>query len=161
MRNEEYEDFERPFREAARPILEALISKGLGPLSEIEVLDFDIDRGLGFASEDPDKTGLFVHLVLADGEDRGYEGVGLLMTCSIFPNGQIWAPGNYSMQVGAITVDDLIARLGRLANGVQDYAIAVEREWKAVDQREAEEAGRGSARGGRGRPRHERPTFRR
>lgn len=145
MRNEEYEDFERPFREAARPILEALrealISKGLGPLSEIEVLDFDIDRGLGFASEDPDKTGHFVHLVLADGEDRGYEGVGLLMTCSIFPNGQIWAPGNYSMQVGAITVDDLIARLGRLANGVQDYAIAVEREWKAVDQREAEEAG--------------------
>jgi len=145
MRNEEYEVFERPFREAARPILEALraslISKGLGPLSQIEILDFDIDRGLGFGSEDPDKAGHFVHLVLADGEDRGYDGVGLLMTCSTYLSGQIWAPGNYSHQVGTTSEAELLARLGRLADGLSDYAITVEREWKAVDQREAEEAG--------------------
>lgn len=137
MNNAEYEVFEVPFREAARPLLEQLRQRltdaGRGPFTEVDIVDKDVDRGLGFDSvENPEKE--FVELMLHDGAESGYEGVGLSMSCSSYALGQVWAPGNYTTDVGATTVEELIDRLKSLDVGAATESILS--EWDDLPSRD-------------------------
>lgn len=108
MTNDEYVVFEKPFRELAMPLMErlrqTLIEAGsFGDMDPVDVVDKDISRGLGFQSKDvPD---FFVDLMLEDGAEHGYEGVGLIMSASIWSDGVVWSPGNYTEDV-SITSDE-------------------------------------------------------
>lgn len=129
MNDAQYTRFEEPFREVARPLMEklreVLAEMGKGPFTDVAVVDLDVDRGLGFESEDdPD---IFVQLMLVDGDEHGYDGVGLNMTCSIMAGGQVWCPGNYTSSVGSRTVEELVERLASFDPG--EVALAISSHW--------------------------------
>lgn len=130
MDNATYSLFEAPFRDAARPLLEqlrdALVARGLGPFAEVLEIDRDNERGLGFNSlEDPDQ---FVDLMLTDHELQGAEGVGLVLTCSIYGSGQVWAPGNFTDGFSMASVEEVLDRL-RNNFGPGEIADRIAQEW--------------------------------
>ncbi|MDO9099706.1 MAG: hypothetical protein Q7V53_03030 [Caldisericota bacterium] len=129
MNNDQYTAFETPFRATARPLIERLrellTEMGHGPFNDVAVVDLDVDRGLGFeAVDDPEQ---YVQLMLLDGDEYGYEGVALNMTCSIVPGGQVWAPGNFTSSVGMTTVEALLERLATFEPG--EAALAISSHW--------------------------------
>lgn len=146
MENAEYISFETPFREAARPLMQqlrdALTARGLGPFTEIEVVDQDIARGLGFnCSADPEQ---FVDLMLTDNDTHGDEGVGLILTCSTYASGQVWAPGNYTDEFALTHPDQVVERLSMQFDPAE-IADRVASEWaRQADSHKAATAMRGA-----------------
>lgn len=133
MNNEQYVVFENAFLQPGRELLEklreALIQMGRGPFTEIEQTDHDTERGLEFRKVD-DPT-VFVELRLTDGDSSGFEGVGLIMDCSTYLCGQIWAPGNFTEDVGMTDAADIPVRLATCPVG--DVAMMVEAEWMRIE----------------------------
>lgn len=131
MTNDEYLVFERVFRPAATRLLETiraqLIARGEGPFSDIEVTDHDIDRGLEFRLSSD--GGVFVELRLVDGDTYDYEGVGLVLDCSVFASGVVWAPGNYTESVGMTDPAEVVLRIESCR--VDDVVEAIASEWAA------------------------------
>lgn len=142
MTNDEYLVFENPFRELAMPLLEqlrkTLIEAGYGDLDPVEVVDKDISRGLGFQS--PTEPDLFVELMLEDGGEHGYEGVGLNMLASIWGDGVVWSPGNYTEDVSITAMDELKRRFDEFDLGAITLLAmqAWDRTRERVEQREAQ-----------------------
>jgi len=137
MTNEEYLPFEVAFQATARPLLEALRQKlteqGAGPFTEIDVVDKDVSRGLGFdpaGGGSPDEFTPFVELMLEDGGEHGYEGVGLVMNCSIYFSGQVWAPFNYTESVGMSTPEQVVERILQEFDP-SEIAISCLKEWES------------------------------
>lgn len=137
MTNEEYERFEAPFRELAMPVLEELRkvlheSGEFGQMTPVAVVDHDVSRGLGFSAEDDPE--LFVDLMLMDGAEYGYEGVGLMMTASTAGGGVIWSPGNFTDEVNILSPDGLKPRFEELAvlNGL---SLLAANAWSQVIER--------------------------
>lgn len=147
MDSERYGVFEFHFREAALPILEELRAslkrRGFSS-SEIEVVDHDVSRGLAFevspatnSAAPAPMASRYIELTLEDGDVHGYEGVGLVLSCSIYASGQIWAPGNFTAEVGIESPERIADRFMSFdAESIADAAI---REWDAVGAREAAE----------------------
>jgi len=139
--NDEYELFEKPFRELAMPLMErlrqTLIEAGsFGDMDPVEVVDKDISRGLGFQSKDePD---LFVELMLEDGDAHGYEGVGLNMCASIWADGVVWSPGNYTEDVSITAEEELKLRFEEVDLG--SLALLVMQAWDATRERNKQTA---------------------
>lgn len=138
MTDEEYLVYEGPFREAARPLLEKikarLVEMGYGPFSEIEVVDHDIERGLEIRDESNNNGEFaFVELKLLDGDEPGFQGVGLVMECSIYASGIVWAPGNWTPDVGVTEVDALVQRIESCP--VDDVCNSIAHEWEFQRQR--------------------------
>ena len=133
MDNDAYTRIETPFREAAKPLMEqlrtALLAQGLGPFTEVEEIDRDIERGLGFSCTDnPDQ---FVDLMLTDNDTHGAEGVGLILTCSVYGSGQVWAPGNFTEDFAMTSADEVLERLStQFEPG--EIADRVSREWERM-----------------------------
>lgn len=136
MNNEQYTAFEDVFKAPATQLLEqlraALLERGYGPFTAIEATDHDVDRGLEFRRVD-DPT-VYVELRLTDGESYGFEGVGLVMDCSAYICGQVWAPGNFTEDVGITSNEELVARLGECP--VQEVARMVTVEWDRIAHKE-------------------------
>ena len=132
MNNEQYTGFETAFTGPATKLLEqlraALVGRGYGPFTEIEKTDHDVDRGLEFRSiDDPS---VYVELRLTDGESYGFDGVGLIMECSTYICGQVWAPGNFTEDVGITSNEDLVSRLGECPIGEIAWMVTV--EWDRI-----------------------------
>lgn len=136
MTNDEYVVFEKPFLELARPLMErlrqTLTDAGTyGEMDLVEVVDKDVARGLSFQSkEEPD---LFVELMLEDGGEHGYEGVGIHMCASIFADGVIWAPGNFSEDVSITETDELARRFADVDSA--SLALLASQAWDATRER--------------------------
>ncbi|MDZ4130904.1 MAG: hypothetical protein U1E02_43045 [Hydrogenophaga sp.] len=135
MTNDEYLGFEGPFRELAKPLMEqlrkTLSEAGYGEMEPVEVVDKDISRGLGFQSTtQPD---LFVELMLEDGGEHGYEGVGLYMIASIWGDGVVWSPGNYTEDVAITSVEELRQRFDEVDVG--SIALLSMRAWNTTCER--------------------------
>lgn len=145
MDNAAYTPFEEAFREAATPLLEqlkeALGQRGFGPFSKIEIIDRDIERGLGF--QGISNSDHFVDLMLTDGDVHGFEGVSLMLACSVFGSGCVWAPENYTERVGMTTTTAVTERLHTHFDA-SEIADRVGQEWRA---READAAKHPSPRG--------------
>lgn len=140
MKNEQYLTYESKFTEPARKLLESLreqlVSSGLGPFSLIEQTDHDIDRGLEFHLEsDPTFS---VELRLTDGSEYGFEGVGLMLDCSAYLSGQVWAPGNFTESVGIQDPNEIEVRLSQCP--VDGVVECIKAEWVRISdaQRDAE-----------------------
>lgn len=132
MDNAQYSVFEGVFQKHARPLLERLrqdlLAMGFADLTQVELVDHDFCRGLGFSCEaNPDR---YVEFMLEDGHEYGFEGVGLTMSCSIFGTGQVWAPGNYTDSVSIATTEQLIERLASFPQ--EDMPARIVREWERV-----------------------------
>ncbi len=133
MTNDEYLPFEAAFRLAATPRLEILrehlaqaFGKTMGP---IEIVDHDVSRGLGFQALDDGEC--FVELMLEDGAEHGFEGVGLNMTCSTLDSGVVWCPGIYTENVG-ITDPAEIERIFLDAFNARGISSAIATQWSRV-----------------------------
>ncbi len=134
MHNDQYCEFEAVFLPLARGKLAELaaelvndVANGFAP---IEVLDQDVQRGLSITEWDPAAEPAFIDLILTDGDEYGYEGVGLILNCSVFASGQVWAPGNYTEDVGTLDKDELARRLQSLP--VAEVAGHIRQEWARV-----------------------------
>jgi hypothetical protein len=128
-----YGVFETQFRAAAIPLVEQLRQRltdlGLGPFTPVDIVDRDVERGLGFASVlDPGIE--FFDLMLHDGDEYGYEGVSLAGYCSIYGSGQVWAPANYTSAVGIVDASELARRLADM--DLQAMASDISAEWSRV-----------------------------
>lgn len=114
MTNDEYLPFEEAFLLAAHPRLvalrAALVDAGIADLVELEVVDHDVSRGLGFQSASKPNE-FFVELMLEDGSEHGFDGVSLVLNCSTMASGQIWAPLNYTSDVGMTDPSEIEGRL--------------------------------------------------
>lgn len=137
MNNDAYEVLEKPFLEVARPLMEQLrqrlIAMGQGPFTEVDVVDHDVSRGLGFQEVDQSSSQhpLDVELILNDGDELGYEGVGLVLTCSEYLSGQIWAPGNFTPEVGMTDPQAVVERMSTLFD-VNAIAQGIVQEWERM-----------------------------
>lgn len=134
MQEAQYREFEAVFEPLARARLNELsvalameTRNGFGP---IEVLDLDHSRGLCFAEIDAGGEPAYVELILSDGDEYGFEGVGLILNCSIFASGQVWAPGNFTEDVGTLDKDELARRLQAMP--VADVAERIRCEWARI-----------------------------
>lgn len=74
---------------------------------------------------------LYVELLVASGPSRGFEGAGLVLSCSWQPSGTLWTPGNFSGSVGAPDAQALAERLAQM--DVAGVAAAIESEWLSVE----------------------------
>ena len=142
MTDSQYLAFEVAFREAALPRLQALrallLDNGAADLSEIEGIDHDVSRGLGFVSQgNPHR---FVELMLEDGGEHGFEGVSVVMNCSISLSGQIWAPFNFTEEVGISDPSGIEQRMALLE--VSSVADAIRAEWDRSEQQVVAERAR-------------------
>ena len=135
MTDQQYVVFERPFRERAGPILRSLADKlteaGYGPMQMIDI-DLDTDRGMGFEPVNGPAEST-VQLMLLDLEAEGLEGVGLRLECSIWSSGVVWAPGNYTKDVGVTTVEALMERIEELDRLLPDVCLQISQEWDRVN----------------------------
>lgn len=139
MDADQYSIFFQSFSQAATPIMQALRSRlmqmglELGTFSEVEEMDHDIHRGLGFGIEgDFEESGEvpFVELLLTDGEDDREEGqpplVGLKLECSILASGVVWCPGAFTSDAWVSTseeIDDLLSEfdIDEVAERIKDH----------------------------------------
>lgn len=142
MTNKEYLVFEKPFHKLAYPIMERLKLK-LGQLTnetfgDVFETDHDVSRGLAFMVEtkdgveiDADKPIKQVEMILVDGCESDFEGVGLRMECSIFWSGCVWQPGNYTSDVSITTINELNGRLVNLDRNIDLVALDIVTEWNS------------------------------
>lgn len=143
MKNDAYEVFEKPFLEVARPLMEQLRQRllvmGQGPFTEVDLIDHDVSRGLGFQEVDQSSSqhALDLELILNDGDELGYEGVGLVLNCSEYLSGQVWAPGNYTPEVGMTDPQAVVERLSTMFD-VNTIAQDVVQEWERIRSDEQE-----------------------
>jgi len=132
MNNSQYKAFEAVFEEVARPLLErvrsSLAAHGYDCLSEIVPVDHDVSRGIGFLHTSDDD--LYVELMLEDGDAHGFEGVAPLLTCSIFLSGQVWAPYNFTQDVGIVDPAGIAERMESFDPA--EVALLIAREWNRV-----------------------------
>ncbi len=146
MDNDAYTQIETPFREAAKPLMAQLrtelLTRGSGPFSEVEEIDRDIERGLGFSCTDnPDQ---FVDLMLTDNDSHGAEGVGLILTCSVYGSGQVWAPGNFTEDFAMTSAEEVLERLSHHFDS-SEIADRISREWERLaDAHQPPESMRGA-----------------
>ena len=135
MTNTEYEKYEAVFAPIARRKLGELrntLSTFWKDVGVVEVIDRDVERGLGFVLGNGDDRA--VELMLNDGDENGYEGVGLHMTASSYAVGVVWAPCNFTAQVGTTDLAELQARLESM--DVRDIAQRVNQEWLRIAELE-------------------------
>ena len=132
MNNTQYQPFFDTFSPLAMQNLEQLAAvlaqRFDWKLTPIELVDHDAERGFGFAVVDD--PSLYVELLLTDGDDRGFEGLGLLLSCSDRPAGTVWAPGNYTEDVGTLDHEELAQRLNDF--DVSSICEAIQQEWVDV-----------------------------
>lgn len=132
MNNTQYQPFFDKFTPLAKQNLEqlaALMARRFDwKLTPIEPVDHDVERGFGFAVEG--EPMLFVELLLKDGDEHGYEGVGLMLSCSDRPAGSVWAPGNNTEDVGTLESEELERRLADF--DCSTIAESIQQEWLDV-----------------------------
>lgn len=137
MKNDAYEVFEKPFLEVARSLMEQLrqrlIEMGQGPFTEVDLVDHDASRGLGFLEVDQadPQQAFAVELILNDGDELGFQGVGLVLNCSQYPSGQVWAPGNYTPEVGMTDPQEVVERMNTMFD-VNSIAQGIVHEWERI-----------------------------
>lgn len=146
MKEAQYREFEAVFQPLARAKLQELVQAlqgevpdGFGP---IELLDHDVQRGLIVCGQGRQEDPPYIELVLTDGDEYGFEGVGLVLNCSLFATGQVWAPGNFSKDVGTLDTKELASRLQAMP--VAEVADRIRQEWARV-QRESKLIAQGYA----------------
>lgn len=131
MNDATYAPLYAAFAEPAKNHLVALsdlIRKRFGrELTDVKEIDHDSEKGFCFGAEDsPD---LFVELILTDGDERGFEGVGLLLTCTPLGDGVVWSPFNYSESVGTQTAEGVVERLQLLDGLTSSLAETIQQKW--------------------------------
>jgi hypothetical protein len=132
MNNAQYQPYFDTFAPLAKQKLDQLgqllVSRFGWELTPIEPVDHDVERGFGFAVVDDPL--LFVELLLKDGDEHGYEGVSLMLSCSDRPAGSVWAPGNYTPSVGTLDSGELVRRLSDFDGS--SICEAIHQEWVDV-----------------------------
>lgn len=132
MNNRQYKVFEAPFLAVARPLMEqlrsALQERGFEALSEIVTVDHDVSRGIGFVDTTDDD--LYVELMLEDGDAHGYDGVAPVLNCSVFLSGQVWAPENFTENVGITRPEGIVERFQHFDPYEVAHRVAL--EWDRV-----------------------------
>lgn len=133
MNPEQYKPFFDAFEPAAKNKLTELagiLSRQYGRVvTDVELIDHDVDQGFGFMVNN--NRQLFVELMLTDGDEYGFEGVGLILTCSVMGTGQVWAPDNYTPLVGTTDHQVICDRLA--AMDVKQVACSIQDEWISVE----------------------------
>lgn len=138
MNSAQYQPFWKAFESEARPVLERLCLEitRCHPkmwLSAIEVVDHDVERGLGFrviwpgSNETPLADG-YVEFMLADGDECGFDGVGVRLECSPMLSGVVYQPYNYTDQVGSRCLEELRRRVQALPISVVAQRVLC--EWR-------------------------------
>lgn len=67
---------------------------------------------------------------LTDGDEYGFDGVGLVLECSTYMSGQVWAPGNFTEDVGMTNPDEVEVRLIQFP--AEDVANCIKAEWARI-----------------------------
>ena len=134
MNDARYSVFYKAFAAHANVQLAAvaeLIKNRFGrELTEIRELDFDTEKGFGFGVEGEPE--LFVELILTDGEERGFDGVGLRLTCSPGLNGFIF---DYVPEPGP-SLEQLNFKLSELSASTQNkssIAETIQQKWIDIE----------------------------
>ncbi|WP_371436344.1 hypothetical protein [Polaromonas sp.] len=123
--------FAVPARERLTELAGLLTARFGHEFTPVEEVDHDIERGMCFArKEDPT---LFVELMLTDGDERGFEGAGLLMTCSTRLSGLVWVPFNFSEKVGTNDPVEIKRRLDVLGTEMSVIAEHIQVEWLEIE----------------------------
>jgi hypothetical protein len=131
MNNAEYEKYEAVFRPLAIEIMtqiRAMLTANGFNFHPVEVVDHDVDRGIWFV-ETGAQPPRAVQLMLIDGEELGFEGVGLKLDCSDKSSGVIWKPYNFTEQVGTTDLAELKCRLLSLNECIEDVVTDILAEW--------------------------------
>lgn len=133
MNNKQYIRFELPFLPPATAKLQA-IKQILHDVYRIETtpvdtVDHDGERGLGMGlvSQGEGAHEAFIEMMLADGDDRGYDGCGVLLSCSPRGSGLVYAPYSWTDQVGTTDPQEIARRVQDL--DVVSVSNAIVREW--------------------------------
>lgn len=134
MNDLQYREYESVFEPLAREKLlqlaQALAGDVPGGFGPVETVDMDNERGLGLTQTDATGDPLWINLMLTDGDEYGFEGVGLVLTCSVYASGQVWAPANYTPAVGTLDKVELARRVAEMP--VADVAERIRQEWSRL-----------------------------
>lgn len=126
----EYDQLEAAFLPVARKKLQAirdgLLTQYGTRTTEIDVIDHDDERGLGFAMEGDDTSA--VEFILADGESRKFEGVNVTLAIEGF--GYIYAPNNFTDEIGTKSAEEVVRRTEGL--DVQSCVDKIWNRWTEV-----------------------------
>lgn len=102
--------------------------------TKIDIVDHDDERGIGFglksSGDETDSANAFeaqVELILKDGDEHGYAGCGVMMTCSSYGSGIVYAPYNYTEQVGTTDPREIARRV--LDLDVVAASASIMQEW--------------------------------
>lgn len=140
MNEKQYRTLEEVFEPLARARLSelaiALADEVAAGFTEIGRVDLDHSRGVGFSAADSTNGAHYVELILTDGDEYGFEGVGLILNCSTFASGQVWAPGNFTEGVGTSDPCELARRLQEMP--VADVAGRIRCEWARLSLQKLE-----------------------
>jgi hypothetical protein len=138
MNSAQYQPYWKAFECEARPVLERLCLEIMRShpkmwLSAIDVVDHDVERGLGFrvvwpGSSEAALADGYVEFMLADGDESGFDGVGVRLECSPMLSGVVYQPYNYTDQVGTRCLEELRRRIQALP--ISAVAQRVLCEWR-------------------------------
>lgn len=135
MNAEQYEPYFTHFTPLAKAWLtelKAALAAETGlQMGEIELVDHDVDQGWGFNV--PDKPHLYVELMLTDGDEHGFGGVGLQAECSTRLLGLIWAPYTWTDCGGTTDFAELTEKLAPANTPLRHLASTIWREWQNTE----------------------------
>jgi hypothetical protein len=102
--------------------------------TRLDIVDHDDERGIGFglksSGDETESANAFeaqVELLLKDGDVHGYAGCGVMMTCSSYGSGIVYAPYNYTEQVGTTDPREIVRRI--LDLDVVAASASIMQEW--------------------------------
>lgn len=102
--------------------------------TRLDIVDHDDERGIGFglksSGDETESANAFeaqVELLLKDGDVHGYAGCGVMMTCSSYGSGIVYAPYNYTEQVGTTDPREIARRI--LDLDVVAASASIMQEW--------------------------------
>ena len=138
MKDKEYTRYEIRFLPPATAKLKA-IKQILSDVyrvktTRLDIVDHDDERGIGFglksSGDETESANAFeaqVELILKDGDEHGYAGCGVMMTCSSYGSGIVYAPYNYTKHVGATDPHEIGRRV--LDLDVVAASASIMQEW--------------------------------
>lgn len=114
--------------------LSELVKRRFGrELTEISEMYFDKEKGFGFGVAVAPE--LFVTLILTDGEVRGFDGIGLLMTCSPRLDGVLseYVPGTISTFGDDFRLAEIKKAFGMLGMDMSTTAERIQQNWLDIE----------------------------
>lgn len=133
MNNQQYIRFELAFLPPAtaklRAIKQILHDVFRVETTPVDTVDHDDERGLGMGlvSQCEGAHEAFIEMMLTDGGERGYDGCGVLLSCSPRSSGLVYAPYSWTEAVGTTDPQEIVRRVQDL--DVVSVSDAIVREW--------------------------------